>query len=88
MAVVPAAKGSRGFSLRRHLSLDWRWAVSRPGLASDRSDKGTGRLGKRVRPSPVAAMTESDGGRWLWRGQVTSYLRTASVGLKELVGVS
>lgn len=62
--------------------------MSRPGLASDHSDKGRGRLRECVSPNPVAAMTESDGGRWLWGGQVTSYLRTASVGLKELMGVN
>lgn len=41
-----------------------------------------------MRPSPMAAMTKSDDRRWLWRGQITSHLRTASVGLKELAGMS
>lgn len=33
-------------------------------------------------------MTRSDDGSWSWSEEETSYLRTASVGLKELVGVS
>lgn len=62
--------------------------MSRPGLDSDLSDKGKERLREHMRPSPMAAMTKSDDRRWSWRGQITSHLRTASVGLKELAGVS
>ena len=42
-----------------------RWGCEKawPGLASNLSDKGKERLREHVRPSPMAAMTESDDGR-------------------------